>query len=589
MSIPEIVVGIDFGTTYSGVAWALNRGTKHVNLIRDWENPTAQHSNPNSDKVPTLLSYKRESAAVAAWGFKAAAIDGNSLRWFKILLEPEHKYEETPEQVTYSKEILAKMEKTAQDAAADYLRFLWSYAKEHIRRHTPKDDDTNYSHKVVITVPAMWSDVAKERTREAAEAAGIPGEVSLVSEPEAAALAEFRDKLKKGHPLKKDDIFIICDAGGGTVDLISYKVKSSDPLEIEECTSGKGGLCGSAYIDMGFEKFVKLKVGRENYGNIRERYRKRMMLDFEAQVKRNFGGQDEDMRSVELVGVEDNPEEGIIDENVTLSAAAVRTLFDHVCSQVVVLVSNQIEKVKENDLNVKAVLLVGGFGASNYLHYRLENAEEIQKNNIQVIQNTDAWSSICRGATLWGLEHSEAAIAKGIPPTVRSRIARYSYGIRMDMEFDSQIHSSHEGVYNESGKHVVKDQMFWLIEKGDRMEDGREVGRKMTNSVRIGRVHILSNSKQDFYHTLWFCEQDPPPRRFDAHTVNKLCTLGHKMRKGKLVVDNKGHRGAFGEKYRDVGFTLSILLGSASLKFFVKYHDGEVARCNAKYREDKDR
>lgn len=71
---------------------------------------------------------------------------------------------------------------------------------------------------------------------------------------------------------------------------------------------------------MGFEKFVKLKVGRENYSNIRERYRKRMMLDFEAQVKRNFGGQDEDMRSVELVGVEDNPEEGIIDENVTLSA-----------------------------------------------------------------------------------------------------------------------------------------------------------------------------------------------------------------------------------------------------------------------------
>lgn len=170
---------------------------------------------------------------MAAWGFKAAAIDGVSLRWFKILLEPEHKYEETPEQVTYSKEILAKMKKTAQDAAADYLRFLWSYAKEHIRRHTPKDDDTNYSHKVVITVPAMWSDVAKERTREAAEAAGIPGEVSLVSEPEAAALAEFKDKLKKGHPLKvrayyyycgfalkswkKDDIFIICDAGGGTV------------------------------------------------------------------------------------------------------------------------------------------------------------------------------------------------------------------------------------------------------------------------------------------------------------------------------------------------------------------------------------
>jgi hypothetical protein len=130
----------------------------------------------------------------------------------------------------------------------------------------------------------------------------------------------------------------------------------------------------------------------------------------------------------------------------------------------------------------------------------------------------------------------------------------------------------------------------------------------MTDSVQIGWLHVLSSSKIDFYHKLWYCEQDPPPRRFDAHSkstgisfspsslwliresaVNQLCTLGHEMRKGKLFIDNRGRRGVFGQKYRDVDFTLSILLGSASLKFFVKYHDGEVARCNAKYREDKDR
>lgn len=45
-----------------------------------------------------------------------------------------------------------------------------------------------------------------------------------------------------------------------------------------------------------------------------------MMLDFDVQVKRSFGGQDEKKRSVELRGVGDNAEEGIIDENVTLSA-----------------------------------------------------------------------------------------------------------------------------------------------------------------------------------------------------------------------------------------------------------------------------
>lgn len=71
---------------------------------------------------------------------------------------------------------------------------------------------------------------------------------------------------------------------------------------------------------MGFEKFVKTKVGEDEYNKIREKYRKRMMLDFDVQVKRSFGGQDEKKRSVELRDVENNRKEGIIDESITLSA-----------------------------------------------------------------------------------------------------------------------------------------------------------------------------------------------------------------------------------------------------------------------------
>lgn len=66
---------------------------------------------------------------------------------------------------------------------------------------------------------------------------------------------------------------------------------------------------------------------------------------------------------------------------------------------------------------------------------------------------------------MWGLEHSASAAARGIPPTVRSRIARYSYGICMDMEFDARIHTSADGGYDDSGKYVAKDHMYWLIEK----------------------------------------------------------------------------------------------------------------------------
>jgi hypothetical protein len=71
--------------------------------------------------------------------------------------------------------------------------------------------------------------------------------------------------------------------------------------------------------------------------------------------------------------------------------------------------------------------------------------------------------------------------------------------------------------------------------------------------------------------------------------VNELCRLEYEIKKGRLVLDNKGRRGAWGGKFRDVEFKLSVLLGSASLDFFVSYNDGEVARCKTNYIEDKDR
>jgi hypothetical protein len=36
------------------------------------------------------------------------------------------------------------------------------------------------------------------------------------------------------------DAFVLCDAGGGTVDLISYEVDSVNPLELKELVPGTG-------------------------------------------------------------------------------------------------------------------------------------------------------------------------------------------------------------------------------------------------------------------------------------------------------------------------------------------------------------
>lgn len=40
--------------------------------------------------------------------------------------------------------------------------------------------------------------------------------------------------------LKVGDAFVICDAGGGTVDLISYEIVSLKPFELKELVAATG-------------------------------------------------------------------------------------------------------------------------------------------------------------------------------------------------------------------------------------------------------------------------------------------------------------------------------------------------------------
>ena len=89
-----------------------------------------------------------------------------------------------------------------------------------------------------MSVPAIWSDRARDKTLDCAYRAGYgrrfsPEAIKLVTEPEAAAsytittvriaeLTEFGTlKAYTGQQptqaFKNGDAFVVCDAGGGTV------------------------------------------------------------------------------------------------------------------------------------------------------------------------------------------------------------------------------------------------------------------------------------------------------------------------------------------------------------------------------------
>lgn len=88
------------------------------------------------------------------------------------------------------------------------------------------------------------------------------------------------------------------------------------------------------------------------------------------------------------------------------------------------------------------------------------------------------WSSICRGATLWGLEHIDAGIdgnsasvspqafLPAYSPTVTSRLSRHSYGMSFSVPYDQQKHLLQDLYQDEkTGLFMAKGQMTWLLKR----------------------------------------------------------------------------------------------------------------------------
>ncbi|KAF2812626.1 uncharacterized protein BDZ99DRAFT_270381 [Mytilinidion resinicola] len=102
--------------------------------------------------------------------------------------------------------------------------------------------------------------------------------IEMISEPEAAAHAVLGapNVVLRPDLTHTGDVFLIADAGGGTVDVISYTVKRLKPLELEECVVGKGGLCGSIFIDEEFDILLETEIAE--------------WLALEPHLKRRFKG-----------------------------------------------------------------------------------------------------------------------------------------------------------------------------------------------------------------------------------------------------------------------------------------------------------
>ena len=106
--------------------------------------------------------------------------------------------------------------------------------------------------QVVLTVPASFDASARELTREAALAAGLPENLVLLEEPQAAVYAwltaigeRWRRLLKLGNKL------LVVDVGGGTTDLTLVSVtEENGELALQRAAVGNHLLVGGDNMDL---------------------------------------------------------------------------------------------------------------------------------------------------------------------------------------------------------------------------------------------------------------------------------------------------------------------------------------------------
>ncbi|KAF4626404.1 hypothetical protein G7Y89_g11756 [Cudoniella acicularis] len=89
---------------------------------------------------------------------------------------------------------------------------------------------------------------------------GDGSSIRLVSEPETAAIHTIT--TIPNCAMRIGDVFVVCDAGGGIVDLATYQIIALDPaIRVEEAAIGAGDLCGSAMLNSRFLELVERKTG----------------------------------------------------------------------------------------------------------------------------------------------------------------------------------------------------------------------------------------------------------------------------------------------------------------------------------------
>ncbi|CUA77246.1 Heat shock 70 kDa protein 12B [Homo sapiens] [Rhizoctonia solani] len=567
----KVVVGIDIGTTQSGVAFAfLEKGQEQqIQRVTDWPGQEAQNL---AGKVPTLVWYDTEKEAVS-FGAEAlspkAEEDAEDNGWqlakhFKLHLHPgsmrnQHglNIDPLPNGISllrvYS-DFLGYLIRHTQSFFEDRMvdgRLLW-------QRYRPKME-------FCIAHPNGWGIREQAFLRTAATNAGLVTNataascIRFVTEAEASVhFCIYHTNL--GSRLRPGMNFAVCDAGGSTVDTTTYRQVNStrSPLELEEARASACVQAGAIFVNAAAEQFVKRTLSEAGlHQEDVEDYTKRGIQDFEKSLKRQFSGGTE-TKTIEVGMSRLNlPRIGIRRGHMGLEGAKVRQFFDICVNEITASVDQQLE-----GLDVSHILLVGGFGESPYL--RSVFKDRYERRGCQItITNDSSSKAVADGAIIWSTASN-----------VSGRAPRCSFGIETSVRFNS-VNADHQGreiITCPSGNEKVSGIWSQIAAKGV-VIDARAVARESfsqafnTPNPELSNFQISLISYSNNGEPMWARDR----RGLLANGFQNCCTISADLTNLSGALEPR--IGINGNKYWRLYFEVCIRFGGTELEAYLEWEE----------------
>ncbi|KAG8924409.1 hypothetical protein FRC02_010453 [Tulasnella sp. 418] len=388
----KLVISFDLGTTFSAASWILLGDSQDPHI---WD--VSEYREDLPAKVPTVLYYDRTGKLRAVGSEtldKGIIIDAEEqgwtrVEWLKLLLTPDF----LAHQLLRAPKTEMPRNKKPVEIIADFLRYMHNLSLKHFYETMNLDRNSMGDRVIYIfSHPNGWNTSQNPLIREASILAGLVPDsdegnsrIIFVSEGEAS-LHWCIDRRLAIRGLEVGSNYIVVDAGGGAINISSFRTVGTAPLAFEESSIPECHLEGSAFVTQAFRNFVQGEDKVLNSGGVvyeiinninEEKFRgssfgnpnvvERMVKDFDHEVKHGF----RDRRSdtfVRFGGSQDNDSSfGIDGGQLPVRGQEMAGFFEPACSAIV-------NSVKANVVpNAKtAVVLVGGFTGSEYLFKEIQ-------------------------------------------------------------------------------------------------------------------------------------------------------------------------------------------------------------------------